>query len=69
MIKIFKTIYGMPRRFFVSLFNVFGVRECAIIMGLSMLGYGLYLYKPWVSFSVCGVLILVGGLYMSEKDS
>jgi hypothetical protein len=39
-------------------------RDILILSGLSMLGYGLYLLYPWLSFTVCGTLILAGGFFM-----
>jgi hypothetical protein len=39
-----------------------GIKEILILGGLSMLGYGLWLYIPWVSFVVCGVLLMLLGL-------
>ena len=43
------------------------LRDVLIIIGLSLIGVGLYLFLPWVSFTVCGALILVGGFFMQEK--
>jgi hypothetical protein len=42
-------------------------RDFLLVGGISLMGYGLYLFIPWVSFTVCGVLILAGGFFMSEK--
>lgn len=33
--------------------------------GLCLLWYGLFLFRPWVSFAVCGALLLAGGVYLS----
>lgn len=33
-----------------------------IILGFMSLAYGLYLYEPWVSYSVSGSLIIMIGL-------
>jgi hypothetical protein len=33
--------------------------------GLCLLGYGLFLFLPWVSFAVCGCLLLAAGVYLS----
>lgn len=43
------------------------LRDVLIIIGLSLIGVGLYLFLPWVSLTVCGALILVGGFFMQEK--
>jgi hypothetical protein len=45
----------------------FDVRDPIVLCGLVLLGYGLYLLRPWVSFTVCGGLILVGGILMERR--
>jgi len=42
--------------------QAFDRRDVFFFGGLSMLGYGLYLYSPSVSFSVCGGILLIVGL-------
>ena len=36
--------------------------DIIIIAGLVLIGYGLYLYKPWVSYTVEGALLLMLGM-------
>ena len=36
-------------------------------IGLAFLGYGLFLYCPWVSFSVVGALLIAGGLMLGRN--
>jgi hypothetical protein len=43
------------------------LRDVLMIIGLSLISVGLYLFLPWVSFTVCGALVLVGGFFMQEK--
>ena len=43
------------------------LRDCLLLIGLGILGYGLYLFAPWISFTVCGILILVGGFFMERE--
>ena len=45
----------------------FDVRDMIALCGLVLFGYGLYLLQPWVSFTVCGALILAGGILMERK--
>jgi hypothetical protein len=45
----------------------FDVRDSIVLIGLAMTGYGLYLLRPWVSFTVCGALIMAGGILMERK--
>jgi len=37
--------------------------------GLLLLGYGLYLFAPWVSFSICGLLLLAGGALRGRDEA
>lgn len=39
------------------------VRDVFVFAGLSMLGYGLYGYRPWVAYAVCGGILLLIGLF------
>jgi len=36
--------------------------------GLVLLGIGLFLYRPWVSFSVCGMCLMAIGLFVGRKE-
>ena len=42
------------------------IRDTFFIGGLAMLGYGLYLWIPWVAFAVVGALLMVVGYIMRE---
>jgi len=46
--------------------NIFDVRDFFVFGGLVMLGYGLYLFKPCVSFTVCGALLMIIGLFLGR---
>lgn len=46
----------------------FDVRDPIVLCGLAMTGYGLYLFRPWVSFTVCGALLMAGGILMERKN-
>ena len=37
--------------------------------GLLLLGHGLFLFKPWVSFSVVGALLLIGGAMRGRSEA
>jgi len=43
------------------------VRDFLYFPGMAMLGYGLYLYRPWVAFSVCGALLMITGYLMGDE--
>ena len=42
------------------------LRDVLILIGLSLLFHGLYLLYPWLSYTVLGILILLGGFFMGE---
>lgn len=45
----------------------FDIRDFLYITGIGLLGYGLWLKEPWISFSVCGALLAVSGYLMRDK--
>ena len=45
------------------------LRDCFVFGGLGVMGYGLYLFRPWVSFTVCGAILLAIGIFIGRgKD-
>jgi len=42
--------------------EIIDFRDTLVFGGLGLIGYGLYLYQPWVSFTVCGSLQMLLGL-------
>lgn len=42
-------------------------RDVLLLCGFFLLGFGLWLFMPCLSFSVCGVLLMCAGYFMSEK--
>lgn len=45
----------------------FTFRDVLFFLGFIIFGYGLYLIKPCISFSVCGALILIAALFMRDE--
>lgn len=37
--------------------------------GLALLGYGLFLFSPWVSYSVVGALLIVAGVFLGRNEA
>lgn len=64
--KFFAKFFGFFGTRIEALINAVSGRDILILSGLSLLGYGLYLLYPWLSFTVCGALILAGGFLMGE---
>lgn len=44
------------------------IPDIIAISGIGLIGYGLYLYTPWVSFSVVGLLLLVFGVLLGRGE-
>lgn len=47
--------------------TAFDVRDLLVFGGMAMLGYGLYLLRPWIAFTVCGSLLMLIGYVMRGK--
>lgn len=47
-----------------SLLQKISFRDVLLVTGLTLIGVGLYLFAPWLSFTVCGVVIFAGGFFM-----
>ena len=47
--------------------KLFDIRDILFFVGLAMLGYGLYLVSPWISFTACGVLLMLTGYLLRDK--
>ena len=44
-----------------------GLRDILFLLGLGLFGYGLYIFTPWISFTVCGAILMIVGWAMQEK--
>jgi len=33
------------------------LRDVVVFGGIAMMGYGLWLFRPWIAFAVCGAVI------------
>ena len=44
------------------------IRDLFLIVGLAMLGYGLYLLRPWLGFSVPGAIMILLSLFVGKRD-
>jgi len=51
-----------------TMWDIFDIRIVLFFGGLFMLGYGLFLYQPWLSFSVCGVILMATGWLMGGNS-
>ena len=39
------------------------LRDAFVFGGLSVMGYGLYQFRPWVAYTVCGAILLAIGMF------
>lgn len=46
----------------------FDIRDAIVLGGLALMGYGLHLVRPWLSFTVCGALLMAGGILMERRN-
>lgn len=59
-----KKFAGYPKSLLIGAWQAFDIRDFFILCGLGLIGYGLWLFKPWVGFSVSGFLMMVIGYLM-----
>jgi len=45
----------------------FSLRDFLLLFGFGLLAHGLYLLYPWLAYTVCGILLLVGGFFMKAE--
>ncbi len=50
-----------------TMWDTFEIRIVFFFGGLILLGYGLFLYLPWLSYSMCGVILMAIGWLMGGK--
>lgn len=61
------SIFSRVGKITKSLGTVFGLRDIFVFGGLAMMGYGLYLWEPWVAFTVCGFLLFIIGAPLGPR--
>jgi len=62
-----KLLYNSLKSRIGAIKNGFDVRDFFVLGGLALLGYGLFLFRPWVSFSVCGCILMLIGYFMKDR--
>lgn len=66
------TLFGKIKQYFKrslksvagAVKSAIGIRDIFVFGGLGMIGYGLYLFIPWIAFVVCGSLLVAIGLFL-----
>jgi hypothetical protein len=41
----------------------FDLRDVFAFGGLALMGYGLYLFQPWIAYAICGAALSAIGLF------
>jgi hypothetical protein len=67
-LKIIQKANGILKSLAGGVCGALDVKDFFIFGGLAMLGYGLYLLRPWIAFTVCGGLVMILGCLMTEKS-
>lgn len=60
-------IGGFLTRNIRDFFSQFDLRDLFVFGGLAMLGYGLWLFAPWVGWSVAGAILMSFGLLIGKR--
>ena len=48
--------------------SAFDLQDIFVFTGLFLLGYGLWLVKPWLAYSVIGLILFCMGLFVGERS-
>ena len=47
--------------------SAFDIRDLFVFGGLAMMGYGLYLLKPWLGWAATGAVLVSLGLFIGRR--
>ena len=50
-----------------TLFRAIDIRDILVFGGLGLLGYGLWLLRPWLGFAVAGAVLMGIGYLMRDE--
>lgn len=67
MSNVFSRLKNFLKSLAVGAFGAFDVRDFFVFGGLSMLGFGLYLLRPWLGFSITGLILMSIGLFIGKR--
>ena len=60
--NLFKSVRSAIKNRLNSIKAGFDIRDIFVFGGLAMLGYGLYLLRPWLAFTIVGIICMALGL-------
>lgn len=52
----------------VALLRAIDIRDILVFGGLGLLGYGLWLLRPWMGFAVTGAVLMGIGLFIGRRS-
>jgi hypothetical protein len=55
------------KRAYRPLLRVIDIRDILVFGGLGLLGYGLWLLRPWIGFAVTGAVLMGIGYLMRDE--
>jgi hypothetical protein len=64
--KFFSAIRNALAKAVTAVWKTVDLRDCFVFGGLGILFYGLYLFRPWVAFTVCGTILLSIGVFIDR---
>jgi len=50
-----------------ALFEAVDIQDFFVFGGLAMLGYGLWMFCPWLGWSVVGAILMSFGLFVGKR--
>ncbi|MEN6375525.1 MAG: hypothetical protein ABFD75_12225 [Smithella sp.] len=62
-LNFFLKFINLLKSFSVKAFEAFDARDFLVFGGLILLGYGLYLLRPWFGLAVTGAILIYMGLF------
>ena len=54
------------KKFFLAVEKIVNLRDVTVFGGIAMMGYGLWMYRPWVAFAVCGAVLSAIGIFSAR---
>lgn len=67
-VKIINYFQNVAKSWVGKVKNAADVRDILVFGGLILLGYGLYLLRPWLGFAVSGGLMMCIGLFVGKRS-
>lgn len=63
-----KKLFNPLRSLMSRLATALDIRDFFVFGGLALLGYGLWLLRPWLGFAASGFLLMLIGYLLKDKE-